>query len=120
MTISIQDLVRLSRIGEELRRDDPELAGRLPRMNGRPRSWRAASYGVLTVSAGLALIGLVISKIGKHWRPVVHWLLVGAAVGYLAWTVPGLARDADQAIGQLDDLRWGWLIVPVVSAVAAL
>jgi hypothetical protein len=63
MTISIQDLVRLSRIGEELRRDDPELAGRLPRMNGRPRRWRAASYGVLTVSAVLALIGLVISNI---------------------------------------------------------
>src|SRR5918992_6329508 len=63
MTISIQDLVRLGRIGEELRRNDPELAGRLPRMNGRPRRWRAASYGVLTVSAVLAFIGLAISNI---------------------------------------------------------
>src|SRR5918992_471991 len=70
MTISIQDLLRLSRIGEELRRNDPELAaqlrrrtGLLPRMNGRPRSWRAASYGVLTVSAVLAFIGLAISNI---------------------------------------------------------
>ena len=61
-----------------------------------------------------------IRTIGKHWRPVAHWLVVGASVGYLAWVVPGLARDADQAIGQLDDLRWGWLIVAVVSAVAAL
>jgi putative heme transporter len=61
-----------------------------------------------------------IRTIGKHWRPVAHWLLVGAAVGYLAWTVPGLARESDQAIGQLDHLRWEWLIVAVLCAVAAL
>ena len=93
MTISIQDLVRLSRIGEELRRNDPELAGRLPRMNGRPRSWRAASYGVLTVSAVLALIGLAISNISAF-----------VAGGVLLMTIyPALVRLAGKARGK----PWG-------------
>jgi Protein of unknown function (DUF3040) len=73
MTLTIQDLLRLSRIGDELRRNDPEMAGRLPRMNGRLprvdgrlRSWRAASCGVLTVSAVLAFFGLAISNLAAY------------------------------------------------------
>jgi hypothetical protein len=61
-----------------------------------------------------------IRTIGKHWRAVAHWLLVGAAVSYLAWTVPGLARGADQSIGRLSQLWWGWLVVAALCAVAAL
>jgi putative heme transporter len=58
--------------------------------------------------------------VARHWRSVAHWLVVGAAVGYLAWTVPGLADEAAEAIGQLDSLHWGWLVVAVLFAVAAL
>lgn len=62
----------------------------------------------------------VIGAIGTHWRAVAHWLLVGAAVGYLAWTVPEFARGADQSIAALDHLWWGWLVVAMLCAVAAL
>jgi uncharacterized membrane protein YbhN (UPF0104 family) len=56
----------------------------------------------------------------KHWQLVAHWLVVAAAVGYLAWVAPGLVADAGRAIRQLDHLRWGWLAVAVLCGVAAL
>lgn len=55
-----------------------------------------------------------------NWRLVAHWLVVGAAIGYLAWVIPGMASQAARAIEALDHPRWGWLAVAVLSAVAAL
>lgn len=66
--------------------------------------WRTATWGALR----------------RHWRALAHWVVVGAAVGYLGWVAPGLAADADRAVKQLDHLRWGWLTVAVVCGVAAL
>jgi len=60
------------------------------------------------------------SKLRKHWRTAGHWLVVGAAVGYLAWLVPGLASQFTQAIGPLGHLRREWVIVAVLCGVAAL
>lgn len=57
---------------------------------------------------------------GKHWRPVAHWLVVALGVGYLAWVAPGLAASARQVSAPLSGLRWGWLAVAVLCAVAAL
>lgn len=56
----------------------------------------------------------------KHWQTVVHWVVVGVAIGYLAWLVPGLAGEASRAIGQLDNLRWEWFLVAVVCGIAPL
>lgn len=56
----------------------------------------------------------------KHWQAVVHWAVLAAAAGYLAWLVPGLARDGMQAWGPLEDLRWEWLLVAIVCGVAPL
>jgi putative heme transporter len=56
----------------------------------------------------------------KDWRLVAHWLVVVAAVGYLAWVTPGLAADATRAISRLDHLAWGWVAVAVLCGVAAL
>ena len=54
------------------------------------------------------------------WRLVAHWLVVVAAVGYLAWVAPGLAADAARAVRRLDHLDWGWVAVAVLCGVAAL
>jgi len=56
----------------------------------------------------------------KHWRAAAHWLVMGAAVGYLAWLVPGLANQVAQATGPLTHPRWEWPIVAVLCGVAAL
>ena len=56
----------------------------------------------------------------NHWRPLAHWLVVGAAIGYLAWAAPGLASQAARAIAALDHVRWGWLGIAVLCGVAAL
>jgi len=55
----------------------------------------------------------------NHWRTVAHWVVVCAALGYIAWLAPGLAHDA-RAIGRQNDLRWEWVIVAVLCGVAAL
>ena len=47
-------------------------------------------------------------------------MVVGAAVGYLAWLMPGLASQFAQAIGPLEHLRREWVIVTVLSGVVAL
>ncbi|MBO0872430.1 MAG: flippase-like domain-containing protein [Pseudonocardia sp.] len=57
---------------------------------------------------------------GKHWRPAAHWLVVAAGVGYLAWVTPGLAASAQRVSEPLRGLRWEWLAVAVLCAVAAL
>jgi putative heme transporter len=56
----------------------------------------------------------------SHWRPLAHWLVFGAAIGYLAWVAPGMAGETARAFGALDHLRWGWLITTVLCAVLAL
>lgn len=45
---------------------------------------------------------------------------MGAAVGYLAWLMPGLASQFAQAIGPLGHLRQEWVIVAVLCGVGAL
>jgi putative heme transporter len=60
------------------------------------------------------------STLRKHWRTAAHWLVVGAAVGYLAWLMPGLAGQFAQAIGPLEHLRREWVIVAVLCGVGAL
>jgi uncharacterized protein (TIRG00374 family) len=56
----------------------------------------------------------------RHWRTAAHWLVVSAAVGYLAWVAPGLASDAARAITALGQPRLDWLAVAVLCGVAAL
>jgi Protein of unknown function (DUF3040) len=62
MTLSLQDLLHLSRIGDDLRRSNPELSGTFGRANRRP-TWRAVSYGLLCVCTLLGLVGLVVGSI---------------------------------------------------------
>jgi hypothetical protein len=57
---------------------------------------------------------------GERGRVMAHWLVVAAAVGYLAWVSPGLAADVARAITPLDHLRWDWLAVTGLCGVAAL
>ncbi|HWD02956.1 MAG TPA: lysylphosphatidylglycerol synthase transmembrane domain-containing protein [Amycolatopsis sp.] len=51
-----------------------------------------------------------------RWRPVVHWAVVVAALGYLVWRVPDLARQFEQ----LDHVRWGWVVAAGVAGLVAL
>lgn len=55
-----------------------------------------------------------------NWRNVAHWVVVGGALGYLIYLVPGLARDIGKAAEPLDHLQWGWLFVAIVCGVLAL
>ena len=60
------------------------------------------------------------SKLRKHWRTAAHWLVVVAAIGSLAWLMPGLVSQFPQAIGPLRHLRREWVIVAVLCGVGAL
>lgn len=54
------------------------------------------------------------------WRSATHWVLLGAAVGYLAWRVPDLAHDFAAAATHVGHPQWLWLGAAVASGVAAL
>jgi uncharacterized membrane protein YbhN (UPF0104 family) len=54
------------------------------------------------------------------WRTVVHWAVVGAALGWVAWRIPELVSQFMETGVHLDNLRWGWLLVAVLSGAGAL
>jgi putative heme transporter len=58
--------------------------------------------------------------LGRHWQQIAHWVIVGAAVGYIAWKVPGFARDITHAGRTLDRVRWEWLAVAALCSLGAL
>jgi hypothetical protein len=75
MTLDIRELLQLSRIGEELRRSDPGLAGQFRAK--RRSTWKVLSYVTLSVCAALAFAGLSTSS-----TPVFAAGGVLLAVGY--------------------------------------
>ncbi|QRP48756.1 lysylphosphatidylglycerol synthase transmembrane domain-containing protein [Amycolatopsis sp. FDAARGOS 1241] len=50
------------------------------------------------------------------WRPVLHWAVVAAALGYLVWRVPDLAAQFER----LDHVQWAWVAAAGLSGLAAL
>lgn len=60
------------------------------------------------------------TAVRRHWRAAVHWVIVAAALGYLAWRIPGFVREVAGAGPQLAQLRWGWLALAVACSLAAL
>jgi uncharacterized protein (TIRG00374 family) len=55
-----------------------------------------------------------------HWSKVLHWVIVGVAVAYLAWRIPGFVGEVTHSGAQLAHLDWGWLALAVASGVGAL
>lgn len=51
---------------------------------------------------------------------MLHWVLVAAALGYIAWQMPDVVRAVRDAGDPLSHLRPGWLAFAVLLAVAAL
>jgi uncharacterized protein (TIRG00374 family) len=56
----------------------------------------------------------------RHVKTVLHWILVAAALGYIAWQLPDMVRAVREAGDPLSHLRPGWLGLAVLLAVAAL
>ncbi|MFI9383269.1 YbhN family protein [Kutzneria sp. NPDC052558] len=54
------------------------------------------------------------------WRAVVHWAVVGAALGWVAWRIPGMVSQFTETGVHLETVRWGWLLVAVLSGAGAL
>jgi uncharacterized protein (TIRG00374 family) len=50
-----------------------------------------------------------------HWRTVLHWLVVAAALGYLAWRVPGMVTQFSHAT-----IHWTSLTAAILTGIAAL
>jgi len=65
-------------------------------------------------------VSLLPTWLRTHWRAAVHWVIVGVAVGYLAWRVPGLAGDVAKSGKRLEDLQWHWVAVAAACSVGAL
>jgi hypothetical protein len=87
MTLSFIDLMRLSRIGEDLRRSDPDLTGSHGPVHRRP-GWRAVSYGVLSVGTLLGLVGLAVGSTTTS--------VVGGAVLMIAYPVVLLLSEKER------------------------
>jgi putative heme transporter len=51
---------------------------------------------------------------------VLHWLLVGAALAYVAFQAPALVRSALAGGGRLDHVRWEWVVASAVLGLAAV
>jgi uncharacterized membrane protein YbhN (UPF0104 family) len=54
------------------------------------------------------------------WRPVLHWAVVGAALGWVAWRIPGMVAQFTDTGVHVDHVQWGWLLVAVLSGAGAL
>ncbi|MFD2416662.1 lysylphosphatidylglycerol synthase transmembrane domain-containing protein [Amycolatopsis pigmentata] len=57
---------------------------------------------------------------GKRWRQAAHWVIVGGAIAYLAWKVPGFVGDVARSGGMTYDMHWDWLAAAVVCSLGAL
>lgn len=51
-----------------------------------------------------------------HWRSAAHWIVVAAALGYLAWRIPGMVAQ----LGHAGTVRWGSLAAAVACSLGAL
>lgn len=60
------------------------------------------------------------AAVREHWRKAMHWVVVGAGVGYLAWRIPGFVGVVARSGHQLDHLRWDLLTLALCCGVAAL
>ncbi|QUQ65938.1 lysylphosphatidylglycerol synthase transmembrane domain-containing protein [Kutzneria sp. CA-103260] len=54
------------------------------------------------------------------WRAVLHWAVVGTALGWVAWRIPGMVSQFTETGVHVDHVRWGWLLVAVLSGAGAL
>ncbi|MFR9803507.1 flippase-like domain-containing protein [Pseudonocardia sp. RS010] len=70
--------------------------------------------------AAAVRVRAVASWLLRHVKAILHWLLVFAALGYIAWELPDLLREVREAGHELAQLRSGWLLVAVGLAVSAL
>ncbi|GDY28751.1 lysylphosphatidylglycerol synthase transmembrane domain-containing protein [Gandjariella thermophila] len=55
-----------------------------------------------------------------RWRQAAHWVIVVAAVAYLAWKVPGFVGDITHSGRTLENVRWHWVAVAAVCSLGAL
>jgi uncharacterized protein (TIRG00374 family) len=56
----------------------------------------------------------------KHLRTIVHWAVMGVAVGVLATQMPKLSQDLELASVPLRHLRWHWVFLAVLTALGGL
>ncbi|GAA3437079.1 lysylphosphatidylglycerol synthase transmembrane domain-containing protein [Kutzneria kofuensis] len=54
------------------------------------------------------------------WRAVLHWAVVGAALGWVAWRIPDMVAQFTATGVHLDHVQWGWLLVAILSGAGAL
>lgn len=57
---------------------------------------------------------------GRHWRQSAHWVIVGGAIAYLAWKIPGFVKEVARSGGMTYDVHWEWLAVAAVGSLGAL
>ena len=68
----------------------------------------------------MAAIGWAQGRFVFPWRAVLHWAVVGAALGWVAWRIPDMVSQLAETGVHLDHVRWGWLLVAVLSGAGAL
>ena len=68
----------------------------------------------------MAAIGWTQGRFVFPWRAVLHWAVVGAALGWVAWRIPDMVTQFTETGVHLDHVQWGWLLVAVLSGAGAL
>lgn len=54
------------------------------------------------------------------WRAILHWAVVGAALGWVVWRIPDMVSQFTATGLHLDTVHWGWLLVAALSGAGAL
>lgn len=57
---------------------------------------------------------------GQRVRTVAHWIVVGGALGYLAWSVPGMVAEVAGAGARVDHVQWMQLTAAALCGVGAV
>ncbi|GAA4679963.1 YbhN family protein [Pseudonocardia yuanmonensis] len=70
--------------------------------------------------AAAVRVRAVVSWPLRHLKSILHWILVAAALGYIAWQLPEMVHAVREADEPLSHLRPGWVALAVALAVAAL
>ncbi len=55
-----------------------------------------------------------------HWQKAAHWVIVGAAIGFLAWRIPGFVGQVAHSGSILAHLDWRWIALAIGCAIGAL
>lgn len=82
--------------------------------------WRGDADRAHPARYGQALRTVRLAARRVPWRAAAHWLLLAAALTYLAWRAPAIVGQFSRASGHVEHMRWEWIGVAALCGIGGL